>query len=167
MKIVNDCVVRLHFTLKDDLGRVIQSSWQTQPIEFIVGKGNVLVGIEESLLGKQKGDEYLLTVPPEKAYGEHDPRKVQQLPKDFFAEQEVRIGDQFNVRTETGVETLKIIDINGENIIIDYNHAMAGARLNFQLKVEAVRFASKEELEKGQIHSDECEHSNRIQLKQC
>lgn len=51
-----------------------------RPIIFIVGKGILLQGIEEGVIGMKVGESKTLTIPPEKAYGQNDPQLIQTIP---------------------------------------------------------------------------------------
>lgn len=164
MRIDENAVVTLDYVLKDDQGKVMQSSAQGEPIEFIVGQGNVLSGLEDAVKGRATGDEFDVTLSPEQAYGFHDPNKVQVLPKDYFGEEAVEVGDQFYVNTGAVNELLKVIEVKENEITIDYNSMLAGARLNFSLHVIQVRSATEREMRDGLHYEDPCGAANKISL---
>jgi FKBP-type peptidyl-prolyl cis-trans isomerase SlyD len=45
-----------------------------------------------------------------------------------------------------------VIDVDGDEVILDGNHPMAGMTLNFEVEVTEVRDATAEELEHGHVH---------------
>ncbi|PCI46261.1 MAG: peptidylprolyl isomerase [Moraxellaceae bacterium] len=166
MRVDQDTVVTLNYVLKDDQGKVMQSSEIDAPIEFIVGQGMVLSGLEEAVLGRQMGEKLEVTLSPEQAYGLHDPRKVQVLPSDYFGNEAVSVGDQFHINTGSMNEILKVIDVKEDRIVIDYNSMLAGARLNFSLHITQLRKATKLELKNGLDIEDPCGKTNKIPLVQ-
>jgi FKBP-type peptidyl-prolyl cis-trans isomerase 2 len=51
-----------------------------QPLSFIVGSGMMIEGMENGVLGMREGESKTITIPPEKAYGQVDPTRVQVIP---------------------------------------------------------------------------------------
>lgn len=49
-------VVTMHYELKDAAGEVLDSSKGQDPLVYLHGAGNIIVGLEEELLGKAVGD---------------------------------------------------------------------------------------------------------------
>ena len=80
MPIVQNSVVTIHYTLKDDAGEVIDSSRDGDPIAYLHGHGNLVPGLERELEGKNAGDKITVSVTPEHGYGELDKNLVQQVP---------------------------------------------------------------------------------------
>jgi FKBP-type peptidyl-prolyl cis-trans isomerase len=67
---VNGAIVSVHYTGKLQNGTVFDSSLtRGQPIQFVLGSGQVIKGWDEGILGMKVGDKKTLTIPPEKAYG--------------------------------------------------------------------------------------------------
>jgi len=50
------------------------------PIRFIVGKGEVIKGLDEGIIGMRAGESKTLTIPPEKAFGLKDPKLIETIP---------------------------------------------------------------------------------------
>ncbi|NJM10027.1 MAG: peptidylprolyl isomerase, partial [Bdellovibrionaceae bacterium] len=84
MKIADESVVTMHYTLKDDKGEILDSSSGGEPLAFLQGAGNIIPGLEETLMGKTSGDKFKVTLSPDKGYGERDERLVQSIPKNQF-----------------------------------------------------------------------------------
>jgi FKBP-type peptidyl-prolyl cis-trans isomerase SlyD len=71
----------------------------------------------------------------------------------FPENMELASGMQFQAQSPEGeMMTLTIVDIEGDTIITDANHALAGKTLHFDIKVVGVRNASVEELEHRHVH---------------
>lgn len=102
------------------------------PITVCVGQKHVIVGLDEDLVGKNVGDEVTITVPPEKAFGERDPKRIQSFPKSQFKEKPVR---GMAVRLgEEGEGT--VVDMIGGKVIVDFNAPLAGQALTYTYKIE-------------------------------
>ncbi|MFB1014160.1 MAG: FKBP-type peptidyl-prolyl cis-trans isomerase, partial [Alteromonadaceae bacterium] len=71
MKITDKTVVQFHYTLKDEAGEQLESSFDSDPLAYLHGQKNMLVGVENALTGKEVGDKFSTTLQPEDAYGEY------------------------------------------------------------------------------------------------
>ena len=81
MQIAADSVVLIHYTLKDDDGKVLDSSAGGEPLAYIQGHGNLVSGLEKALEGKTQGNRLEVTVAPEEGYGTRNETLVQRVPK--------------------------------------------------------------------------------------
>ncbi len=155
MKISKDKVAAIHYTLKDNSGNVLDSSEGKQPLYYLHGAGNLILGMEEGLDGKVKGDKFLLKVSPEKGYGVKDPNLTQKVPRTAFGDQKVEKGMQFQTN-QGGVVTVTDVALDG--ITVDANHPLAGVELNFDVEIVEVREATKDELAHGHVHGPDGHH---------
>ena len=104
------------------------------PVTICVGQKHVITGLDEELVGKDAGAEADVTVPPEKAFGERDPKKVQSYQKSKFKDKPVR-GMRINVEEQgEGV----VVDVIGSRVIVDFNAALAGQTLTYHYKIEEI-----------------------------
>ncbi|WP_045855562.1 FKBP-type peptidyl-prolyl cis-trans isomerase [Teredinibacter purpureus] len=154
MKIENDCVVSIHYTLTDEQGEVLDSSIDAEPLKYLAGAGNIIPGLENALVGCVVGDKKSVTVPPADGYGEYIDELVQTLPRESFAGiEKIEVGMEFQAQTEAGGEQFVVVkEVTEEGISIDGNHELAGMVLNFDVTVEEVREATAEELDHGHVH---------------
>lgn len=148
MKIADDCFVTLEYTLKDDNQKVLDSSQQMGPLDYIHGYRQLIPGLEKALEGREAGESFSLTVAPKNAYGEIDPRAVFEVNRSQFPPDTVlEIGMEF----ETSGHHVVITGIDGDIIRLDANHPLAGKTLHFDIKVIGVRDATPEELDEVQM----------------
>lgn len=153
MKIADESVVTMHYTLKDDKGKTIDSSSGGEPLAYLQGAGNIIPGLEEALMGKVAGDKIQVTLPPEKGYGERDERLVQSIPKkQFQGAGEIKVGMQFQVNSQAGPMILTVVGVKGDEVVVDGNSPLAGQTLHFDVEITDVRAATSEELEHGHVH---------------
>jgi FKBP-type peptidyl-prolyl cis-trans isomerase SlyD len=160
MLIATNKAVSIDYTLTNDAGEVIDSSAGGAPLVYLHGTGNLIVGLEKALEGKQVGDEVKVAIEPEEAYGEYSAELVATLGRDMFeGVEELEVGMQFHASApDGGMQIVTIRDIEGDNVIVDGNHPLAGQRLHFDVKIVAVREASPEEIAHGHIHGEGGHH---------
>jgi len=154
MKIENNKVAEINYTLKDKDGNVMDAS-NGQPLAYLHGNGNLIPGLEKELEGKEVSDKFTVTIPAAEAYGERNDALVQTgVPKEMFqGVDNLEVGMRFEAQTEQGMHSVEITDINDEGVTVDGNHPLAGQDLTFDIEVMAVRDATEEELEHGHAHS--------------
>ncbi len=160
MQIAANKAVSIDYTLTNDAGEVIDSSAGGAPLVYLHGAGNIIIGLEKALTGKQPGDELDVTIEPEEAYGEYSAELVAVLDRSLFeGVDELEVGMQFHASAPNGgMQIVTIRDIDGDDITVDGNHPLAGQRLNFKVKVVAVRDANPEEIAHGHIHGEGGHH---------
>ncbi|MGA9025690.1 MAG: peptidylprolyl isomerase [Steroidobacteraceae bacterium] len=153
MEITADRVVTIHYTLKNDGGVVIDSSDGGEPLAYIQGHGNLVVGLEKALEGKRDGDTLAVVIEPADGYGRRDEALIKRLPKRALqGSGEIKKGMQFQAQTEQGVRLFTVTALAGDMVTLDGNHPLADQRLHFEVKVVEVREATSEELEHGHVH---------------
>jgi len=112
------------------------------PVTICVGQKHVILGLDEVLVGKEAGAEGDVTVVPEKAFGERDPKRIQSYPKNKFSQKPVR-GMPVKME-ELGEGT--VVDVIGNRVIVDFNAPLAGQTLSYHYKIEEVVTDPLEEL---------------------
>ncbi len=160
MQIAANKAVSIDYTLTNDAGEVIDSSAGGAPLVYLHGARNIIAGLEKALEGKQVGDELEVAVEPEEAYGEYSAELVAVLNRSMFeGVEELEVGMQFHASgPDGGMQIVTIRDLEGDDVTVDGNHPLAGQRLNFKVKVVAVREANAEELAHGHIHGEGGHH---------
>ena len=152
MKIEQNKVVQIEYTLKDHQGEVMDAS-EGEPLAYLHGHHNLISGLENALEGKAVGDKFTVTVPAAEAYGEIDPSLIQQVPGDMFEGVEtLEVGMRFEAHAEHGVESVVIAAIEGDLVTVNANHPLAGHDLTFDVEVVGIRDAAEEEIEHGHAH---------------
>lgn len=154
MKIADNCVVSIHYTLTDNDGNVIDSSSGRDPLKYLHGAGNIIPGLERELADCETGEKKQVTVQPADGYGEVEPSLIQKLPRDIFTGvDEIQVGMEFQAQGPEGqVQSVTVKQVEDDGVTIDANHALAGVVLNFDVSVEDVREATEEEVTHGHVH---------------
>jgi FKBP-type peptidyl-prolyl cis-trans isomerase SlyD len=153
VQIAADSVVLIHYTLKDDDGKVLDSSAGGEPLAYIQGHGNLVSGLEKALEGKSRGNRIAVTLAPAEGYGVRNEALVQRVPKRSLQRTgEIRKGMQFQAQTEEGMRVFTVTTVVGDMVTLDGNHPLADQTLHFDVEVVDVRAATAEELEHGHVH---------------
>ncbi len=153
MQIKDNCVVAMHYTLTNDQGQVLDSSEGRDPLKFLQGAHNIIIGLEKAMEGKQVGDAFDVTVEPEEAYGVRHEQMIQKVPRSAFqGVDNIEVGMSFQAETEHGPVPVKITEVLDDVVTVDGNHELAGERLHFKVSIEEVREATKEEMEHNHAH---------------
>ena len=153
MKASRDTVVRIHYTLTDDEGKVLDSSRGGKPLAYLHGHGSIVRGLERALDGADVGHKAKVSVAPPDAYGERDPDAVflaerKQFPKSI----KLAAGTQVHAETPDGPMSFTILEVRPDACLLDGNHPLAGKTLHFDVEVLEVRQATHDELAHGHAH---------------
>ncbi len=155
MKIEKDLVVSIHFGVSDEDGKVIDSTENDAPLEYIHGSDYLVPGLETILDGKSVGDKFDVTVGPEQAYGEYQDDLVQEVPTELFGEEaDIDVGMRFVAETDQGQRSVEITKVAESTVTVDANHPLAGLTLQFVGEVVSMREATEEELAHGHPHGE-------------
>ncbi|MGR5207430.1 peptidylprolyl isomerase [Vibrio alfacsensis] len=153
MKIEKNVVVSLAYKVMLEEGVVVDESTVDAPLDYLHGHNNLITGLENELEGKVAGDKFTATVTPEDAYGEHDDALVQRVPAEVFqGVDQIEVGMRFLADTDQGPIPVEVTEVDGDEVVVDGNHMLAGQTLTFEVEVVAVREATAEEIEHGHIH---------------
>ncbi len=119
-------------------GTVFDSSEKHgQPLEFEAGAGMVVPGFDDAVMGMEKGDEKEITLQPEKAYGQKNPRLIQKVPQEKLqGDEEIKLGMLLGVTTPQGQQIpAQVTEVTDTEITLDLNHPLAGKVLKFKIKI--------------------------------
>ena len=146
-------VVTFHYTLRDPTGRVLDTSAGSEPIAYLEGAGQIIDGLDQRLRAVEAGTKTRVDVPAAEAYGPRDPAQVQRVKRAALpVEGEVRVGDTFQAGADRFAPTVTVAAIEGDEVLLDANHPLAGINLTFEVDVVSARPANTEELRHGHAH---------------
>lgn len=157
MKIANDKVVTVEYTLKDNNNIVIDSSEVNGPFTYIHGHEQTLEGMEDILLGKDDAFTFDGVIPCEKAYGKKDKEFFMPVPKSEFENiDDLKVGMSLAIMNNYDEsQDMEIIAIDDTTVTIDANSPYADMDIKFTCKVLEVRDATEEELAEA-AEEEEC-----------
>jgi len=132
--------VRIHYTGTLLDGTTFDSSDGREPLEFVVGSGQIIKGLDVALPGMAVGDKKTVNVPCLEAYGPINPALRQDVPKDAMPpEIEATPGVQLQMQVSEGqVLPVTVVAVSETTITLDANHALAGQDLIFDIELVSV-----------------------------
>jgi len=112
---------------------IYNPSYSYKPIPVVVGFGMVVKGLDEALLGMNVGEEKVIEIPPEKAFGYRNENLVKTFNLSDFKKQDVEVkpGEYVNINGILG----KVISVSGGRVMVDFNHPLAGKTLVYNVKI--------------------------------
>ena len=139
MAIKEGDIIKVEYVGTFDDGSIFDSTEANgdNPLKFEVGAGQIIPGFDNSVVGKNVGDEFNIRLEPSEAYGEYKEGMTQSISKDQFPpEQEPKAGLMIMLMGPQGQPIPATIkEVEDDIVIIDSNHPMAGKVLNFKIKV--------------------------------
>jgi len=115
----------------------LESTRGKEPLEFMVGGGNVIPGLESQMMGMAVGDEKKIIVAAKDAYGEIDPGAFKEVPKSSMPpEAELKPGLVVEVEDPQGGTFPGVVwEVREQSVVLNFNHPLAGQTLEFDVKV--------------------------------
>jgi FKBP-type peptidyl-prolyl cis-trans isomerase SlpA len=129
--------VKAHYTGRLTNNEEFDSSLKEggDPIEFVIGQGQLIPGFENGILGLAPGDKKTIEVSAVEAYGEYRDELLVTVPKSN-APQGVQVGQSLQANMQNGeMVTFMVREINDDNVIVDANHPLAGQTLLFDIEI--------------------------------
>jgi FKBP-type peptidyl-prolyl cis-trans isomerase SlyD len=154
-EVQNNTVVTFNYTLKDkETGEVIDASqFHGEPLTVLIGKGEIIPGLEKQMIGMKVGENKTIEVPASEAYGEKDESLIQKAPREYFQGVELQKGMPLQAQTPEGqIINMVVVDFDDNEVVVDMNHPLAGKDLVFDIEVVNVREATPEEILHGHAH---------------
>lgn len=120
--------------------KIVDSSQGKGPLEYTHGEGKLIPGLTKQLEGMKQGDEKIIEVKPEDAYGNPDPAGIKEIPLTSLpANIKPEVGLVLQMQDQAGQAfPAKITEIKKDSIVIDLNHPLAGKTLIFKVKIVSV-----------------------------
>ncbi|PJI85094.1 peptidylprolyl isomerase [Yoonia maricola] len=132
--------VRITYVGTLDNGEMFDSSEGRDPLEFVLGSGQVIKGLDSAIGGMSVGDKKDIAVPCAQAYGEHNPAARQTVPRTQIpADIPVEPGVKLQMQTPEGqVLPIMVAEVTETEVTLDANHPLAGQDLNFAIEIVGI-----------------------------
>ncbi|NQZ57804.1 MAG: peptidylprolyl isomerase [Lentisphaeraceae bacterium] len=168
MKVTKDAAITIEFVMKNQEGEVVDTT-ADEPLVYLHGHENIMPALEAAIDGLAVGDAFTAELSVKESFGEKDEELVYTATRADFEEEVLEVGMDFDGVDEDGELVIAtVISIEGDDIIMDENHPLAGMALSFEGKVLEVRAATEEELEHGHIHGHGgCEGEEHVHDENC
>lgn len=156
-------VVSFHCILRDKLGQIISSSFNSEVVNQLEpGGDSVLRGLVAGIQDVKEGEKREIFVSADQAYGLYDPELVvKMLRRDLAQGLSLKIGSEIKTQSMADGRTViyRVIDVEKDYVVLDGNHPLAGQDLFFEVEITAVRDALEDDLvlprprnQKNQLH---------------
>lgn len=123
--------ITLDMELRLEDGELVSSTKEDGPLTFAIGKGEIVPGLEEKLIGLKVGDTFTVTLEPLDGYGEYDDDAFELVEREMFAE-DIEVGEDYYFEDEDGnLTVVTVAEIREDGVVVDYNHPLAGEILTF------------------------------------
>lgn len=132
--------VRINYTGTLNTGETFDSSEGRDPLEFVVGSGQIITGLDAAIPGMAVGDKKVVEVPCAQAYGESNPEARQAVPREGIpADIPLEVGTQLQMQTPQGqVLPVTVAEVTETEVTLDANHPLAGKDLNFAIEIVGI-----------------------------
>lgn len=132
--------VRIHYTGTLADGATFDSSDGRDPLEFTVGSGQIIPGLDRELPGMAVGDKKTVVIAPADAYGESHADAVQAIPRSNVPpEIPLELGLQLQMQSPSGqVVPVTVVAITEDEVTLDANHPLAGKELTFAIELVSI-----------------------------
>jgi len=131
--------VVLNFELRLEDDAIVDSNFDGEPVQFVVGDGSLLPGFERALFGLKAGDRTQFTIAPEQGFGMPNENNVQRLARDRFDDADPQPGLVFSFAAADGGELPGlIVAVDEREVIVDFNHPLAGRTIVFEVEIHGV-----------------------------
>jgi FKBP-type peptidyl-prolyl cis-trans isomerase SlpA len=132
--------VVLNFSLSLEDGAEVDSNFGADPVEIVIGDGNLLPGFERELFGMSAGQRQIFSILPENAFGQINENNVQLVPRKQFEDgTELEIGLLYSFADASGGELPgMVISFDEIEVEVDFNHPLAGRTILFDVLVHRV-----------------------------
>jgi len=130
--------VKIHFTCKLEDGTVYDSSIGKEPLQFVIGEGDVSIkGLDQAVIGMHQGETKSVIIPPDQAFGPRLEEKIHVIDRaQFPSNVQPAVGLKFEIRQENGgLDVIAVTDVSESTVTLDANHPLAGKDLRFEIKL--------------------------------
>lgn len=132
--------VRIHYTGTLTDGTTFDSSDGRDPLEFVVGAGHIIKGLDVALPGMSAGEKKTVNIKCVDAYGPINPEMHQAVPREALPDDiQLEVGMQLQMQTPEGqAMPVMVTALDDEQVTLDANHPLAGRDLVFDFEVVSV-----------------------------
>ena len=140
MRAENGKHVKVQFVGRLEDGTVFGESSLEKPLEFTLGKEQLIPGFVEAVVGMEPGEKKSVKVPPEDGFGDYDPQKKVEFERSRFSQMEpLSTGMKVGLADANGKEFVgRVETCNDLTVTVDLNHPLAGQPLQFDIQVQEV-----------------------------
>src|SRR4030067_864206 len=128
--------VSIEYTLKLEDQSVVDTNVGGEPLVYVQGSHQIILGLEKAVEGMKTGENKQITVKPEEGYGKVEAEALVEVDKKQVPPDAQKVGARLQGQNEQGqVFIARVLEVRDEKILLDFNHPLAGKMLYFDIKV--------------------------------
>ena len=136
----NGSLVQIHFRLSLESGFVVEDTYGEEPLELTIGSGDLIEGLENAIVGMGLGEKKTVQLQANDAFGLHYEDRIMEMDKeDFPSELAIEKGKIIGFTSPSGEEVAGAVLEIGENVLVDFNHPLAGKTVVFDVEVTSLK----------------------------
>lgn len=146
VKVEENDKVAISFIGKLENGEIFKTVGDSEPLIVEMGSSEAPPTLEIALKEMQVGEKKTIRVPPEESYGPRSKDLLQTIEKDTFEghidpKPGMIMSLKVNKDGEEHQVPATVIEVDGENVTVDYNHPLAGHHLTYDVTVVSIEKA--------------------------
>ena len=132
--------VKVHYTGKFEDGTVFDTSADRDPLEFTIGRGQLIPGFEQAVIGMSPGESKTVNIPADEAYGQHNAEMLTEVDRSQFpADLNPEVCQQLQLNRPDGqTVVVTVASVSESTVTLDANHPLAGKDLIFDIQLVAI-----------------------------
>ncbi len=132
--------VKVNYTGKLQDGTIFDSSIGRHPMQFTMGKGQLIAGFEKAVLGMAAGDKKTVVIPCAEAYGPRQDSSITEVErKNLPTNPDAKVGQRLELTQEDDSTVLvTVTGVSETSLTLDANHPLAGKELTFEIEVLSI-----------------------------
>ncbi len=137
--------VKVHYTGRLQDGTIFDESPEDRPLQFILGREEVIAGFDEAVEGMYQGETKNVTIPFDKAYGKSKPELLETVERSIIGDKvDLQVGGQLEVTNHDDTTfRLMVREITEDHVMLDANHPLADKNLTFEIELLEVKKLQK------------------------
>lgn len=140
MKIQDGSTVTIDYTMTIDDGEVVDSTEDTDPLTYVQGEGELISGLEQQMLGLEKGVVLDVDIPAAEGFGASDPEALLEIPKTDLPPEALQVDALLQGEGPQGQNIEgRVVEVKENSAMVDFNHPLAGKDLHFSVTVVDVQ----------------------------
>ena len=130
-------IVSVAYTGRLQNGTVCVGTASRRPLQFIIGRGRIISGVEQAIIGMCPGQSKTVTLRPREAYGKHRKGMLIAVARTRVeATSELQLGQQLRATCANGrTISVTVVEISESKVMLDTNHPLAGKTITFDIQL--------------------------------
>lgn len=129
--------VKVHYSVKLDDGKVVDSTFDHEPFMFTIGIGQVIPGFDKAIMGMSPGTSKTVKVSVEEAYGPYYKELITEADRsEFPADFKFEVGQHLELpRADGQFDLVTVLKVSEKTVILDRNHPLAGKEMTIDIQL--------------------------------